>query len=761
MIYFSLKKTRKPKGCGEQTAFFYAPTLYTLIYLESTNKLNAEQKEKGISYLRSGYKRQLMFRKNDGSFSAFPNRKSSVWLTSFVIKLFCVSSKYIEIDHQVIKSGLKYLFKHQDINGFWSESNPVMHKQLIGGINGRVPLTASILSTFSTCSRIEQINLDINQELVSSIQKAENFLNYYKTDIKQSNNAFKIALVANSLIDSLSYRDKALELLNYLSSLGDLDEEQNKLSWKDEYPIEVASLVLLSLAEIENQKLSLSQKLFRVNSKNNSNIIFKSTNNQLARLLDDKEFIDKSDKLLKKISPQSIVNYLNSQKTFTGGFDSTQDTILALSALSLHYRNQINLEQLSMNLNCDISTLKGRFKRNLQFNNENALVMKRLQLDVQQLDQLIDEELSFTTKGNGLGFMSVKLKYNVILPEKLCKFDLNIELKEWRYDRASGTSRKGTHRVLEDKKFKPTDEDKFIEEPDDKNDKSESEPELVDEFEKMFGKDLMKDLGLDDEIETSFKNRKKRNINKMVKRDVEKKSQTEKIAEEKKLTKNYEEEFEKLKQKDDEQEEIILRKLDHYFELEEDNKMFKYEIDLKKREKRSIKDSLTKFMNRRRADNGGSSSKKPMVNNKRQSSSVAEENIRIISGDNDNLIFKMNVGNDSSFAVYKLKICAQHLPNYDTEMTIIEIGLLTGFEIDYDDLKSKVFDPKVNKTFTKLSKFELTGRTVILYLESIAHGRPDCYTLKLRQTSQVANLQSGVVKVYDYYKKGKHQSEIK
>ena len=276
------------------------------------NKLNSEQKEKGINYLRSGYKRQLMFRKNEGSFSAFPNRRPSIWLTSFIMKLFCLSSKYIEIDHQVIKSGLSYLFKKQDTNGFWNELNPVMHKQLHGGTSGRLPLTASVLSTLRTCSQIEQINLDINQDLVSSIQDAENFLNYYKDDIMQTKNAFKIALLANSLIDSLSYREKSIELLTNLADLAEKYEDSNKVFWKDDYPIEVAALVLLSLAKIENQKLSLSPKLFDPPLKNGS--LAKSVNNQLGRLLEDKKFIDKSDKLLKKLNSQSIVNYLNSQK---------------------------------------------------------------------------------------------------------------------------------------------------------------------------------------------------------------------------------------------------------------------------------------------------------------------------------------------------------------------------------------------------------------------------------------------------------------
>ena len=722
------------------------------------NKLTAEQKEKGIRYLKSGYKRQLMFRKSDGSFSAFPNRKSSIWLTSFIMKLFCASSKYIELDNEVIKNGLLYLFSKQDLNGYWSEINPVMHKQLIGGTTGRVPLTASVLTTLRTCSHLEQINLDINQELVNSIQRSENFLHFYKDDIIKSKNAFKIAILAHSLIESLSYRDISLELLTHLETLSTIDQDHNTVFWKDDYPVEAASLVLLSLANIENQKLSLSPKLFKNSAtfKNGTTVVntsAKSFNNQLGRLSDDKKFIDNSDKLLKKLNPQSIVNYLISQKTFTGGFDTTQNTILALNALSDHYRNQINSEQLSMNLNCDISTLKSRFKRNLQFNNENALVMKRLQLDVDQLDQLMDEELSFATRGNGIGFMSVKLKYNVILPEKLCKFDINVELKEWRYvdQKKKNHKRKNTNNILDGDKSGLEAE----EEEQDEFELENSDSLNANEFEKMFDKDLLKEL--DNDFNIVKRTRRSLNKTRLVIRPrtgkQEKVIVDNKEADEK-LNKKFEKEFERLKEKDDMIEDAILDRLEDYYESKEDESKFKYEIKERTRAKRSS--IFTRFIGRRKSDTSGSKRNQMKQKSTASSSSISDENIRIIS-DNDNHITTRTIVDDGSFAVYKLKICAQHIPNYDSDMTIIEIGLLTGFEIDRDDLQSKVYDPKVNQshTFTQLSKVEVTGRTVILYLDSVPHGRPNCYTLKLYQTSQVANLQSGVVKVYDYYRKGK------
>lgn len=279
-----------------------------------------------------------------------------------------------------------------------------------------------------------------------------------------------------------------------------------------------------------------------------------------------------------------------------------------------------------------------------------------------------------------------------------------------------------------------------------------------DDLEKLFGKDLMDEL--EGDVTTVGRTRRslppetskdeRDEIKRKTKRETKKKDE-KKL--DKKFEKDFEKDFENLKAKDDEQEEVVLLKLEHHFETEEDNKMFKYEIDQKRREKRSLRSSLTRFVSGSKRKSDVSSRK---AASGKAASSIAEENIRIIS-DSDNLVTPRNMLDDGSFATYRLKVCVQHIPNYDSEMTIIEVGLLTGFEVDKENLQQLVFDSKkVNQTNlkTQFSKVEFTARTVIMYLDSVPHGRPDCYTLKLYQTSQVANLQSGIVKVYDYYKKG-------
>ncbi|GFW56940.1 a.superbus venom factor 1 [Trichonephila clavipes] len=142
---------QKPRGCGEQNMIFLAPTLYTMKYLKVKGKITPEIEEKGFSFIRLGYGNQLAFRKEDGSYAAFTNRASSTWLTAFVVKVFCQASQLVHIDEHVMCSGVKWLLDHQQDDGSFNEDHPVYHVEMVGGVQGRTPLTAYVLISLEEC----------------------------------------------------------------------------------------------------------------------------------------------------------------------------------------------------------------------------------------------------------------------------------------------------------------------------------------------------------------------------------------------------------------------------------------------------------------------------------------------------------------------------------------------------------------------------------------------------------------------------------
>ncbi|XP_008561491.1 PREDICTED: alpha-2-macroglobulin-like protein 1 [Galeopterus variegatus] len=63
-----------PRGCGEQNMVLFAPTIYILQYLKKAGLLTEEIRSRAVGFLAIGYQRELMYKHNDGSYSAFGQR---------------------------------------------------------------------------------------------------------------------------------------------------------------------------------------------------------------------------------------------------------------------------------------------------------------------------------------------------------------------------------------------------------------------------------------------------------------------------------------------------------------------------------------------------------------------------------------------------------------------------------------------------------------------------------------------------------------
>lgn len=62
-----------PFGCGEQNMVQFAPNIFILQYVKKTKQLYPEIEEKALKFLRTGYQSQLLYKHDDGSYSAFGN----------------------------------------------------------------------------------------------------------------------------------------------------------------------------------------------------------------------------------------------------------------------------------------------------------------------------------------------------------------------------------------------------------------------------------------------------------------------------------------------------------------------------------------------------------------------------------------------------------------------------------------------------------------------------------------------------------------
>lgn len=128
------KLIRMPDGCGEQNMLNFVPNIVVLDYLRLTNQLSPAIETKAKQFLDAGYQRELSYKHDDGSFSAFGKRdkNGSTWLTAFVVRSFIQASQYIQVEQRIINEALDWLSRVQAPNGSFPEYGSVFSTEMQG-----------------------------------------------------------------------------------------------------------------------------------------------------------------------------------------------------------------------------------------------------------------------------------------------------------------------------------------------------------------------------------------------------------------------------------------------------------------------------------------------------------------------------------------------------------------------------------------------------------------------------------------------------
>lgn len=135
---------RKPYGCGEQNMLHFVPNIVVMDYLQSTNQITPAVESNAKRFLELGYQRQLSFRHDDGSYSAFgkTDKIGSTWLTAFVVRSFLQAERYIQVEQKVVFDALDWLRDNQAANGSFPE---------VALISLHPPIFRKFQSTFYFC----------------------------------------------------------------------------------------------------------------------------------------------------------------------------------------------------------------------------------------------------------------------------------------------------------------------------------------------------------------------------------------------------------------------------------------------------------------------------------------------------------------------------------------------------------------------------------------------------------------------------------
>ncbi|NXO19391.1 A2ML1 protein, partial [Oriolus oriolus] len=135
-----------PYGCGEQNMVRFAPNIYIQQYLEKTGQLLPDIRAKARGFLQSGYQRELLYKHDDGSYSAFGkgDLEGNTWLTAFVLKSFGQARAFVAIEERHITDALRWLRQHQRTSGCFRSVGKLFNNALQGGVSDELSLSAYV-----------------------------------------------------------------------------------------------------------------------------------------------------------------------------------------------------------------------------------------------------------------------------------------------------------------------------------------------------------------------------------------------------------------------------------------------------------------------------------------------------------------------------------------------------------------------------------------------------------------------------------------
>ncbi|KAM4030483.1 alpha-2-macroglobulin isoform 2-T2 [Anomaloglossus baeobatrachus] len=376
------KLLQLPFGCGEQNMVLFTPNIYVLEYLNKTNQLTLEIKAKALSYLTTGYQTQLAYRHSDGSYSAFGpgyGRRNSgnTWLTAFVMKSFARARSYIYIDPAHTSSALEWLTRHQKENGCFQNVGYLFNNAMKGGVNDEVTLASYITISL------------LQYPLPATNIVVRNALFCLESALSGKHNIYTQALMAYAftLAGKMELRSRLLQSL------------EEKAIRKDD------------TVHWHRPELSDNSEELRDPHRRAASIEVEMTSYVMLAML------SKPDVTAEELTAATkVITWLIEQQNPTGGFSSTQDTVVALQAFSLFG---------SLTASHDgprVATLSSDNAQVAKFNVEdsNRLLLQKVSLST------VPGEYTATISGPGCVFLQTSLKYNVPHPEGEAPFTISV-----------------------------------------------------------------------------------------------------------------------------------------------------------------------------------------------------------------------------------------------------------------------------------------------------------------------------------------------
>ncbi|MBN3301480.1 CO4 protein, partial [Amia calva] len=380
------KLIRLPTGCAEQTMVKMSPAIHAMRYLDASEQwiyLKADSKDKAIEMIQSGYTTILTFKKDDGSYGAFLTRPSSIWLTAFIAKELTRCKAYIEVEDAYIRESISYLVSKQLASGAFNDPNPLYDRTMQGGVGG-AEVDASLTSFVIVAMHhaLEAYPRNETSEVSASIHKAVTYLSQRLDSLQRS---FAVAITAYALTLVRPRSDIATQAQSKLRGLATCDDGNKQCYWKADESLRLVG---------ETRKRKVPEA---------SSISVEATAYALLQtlLVNDKEYAT------------SIARWLTEQRKYGGGFRSTQDTVVALEALSQYSIQLFDVEDL--NLTVELCNPRGK-KETVNLSKMTALTVSAFQVRP-------GEQMVVNIEGKGKGTLTIVQTYRTMkVTDSVCDY---------------------------------------------------------------------------------------------------------------------------------------------------------------------------------------------------------------------------------------------------------------------------------------------------------------------------------------------------
>ncbi|XP_059162966.1 CD109 antigen-like [Physella acuta] len=374
-----------PYGCGEQNMVNLAPDVYVTDYLTSVNQLNGDVKSKAINFMENGYQRELTYKHSDGSFSVFGNsdKSGSMWLTAFVARVFHQAKRHIFVDDNIIREAIWWMIQQQNTDGSFPETGYIYDKNIQGQAGSGVGLSLFVLISLLE-NRKDQPDTHLLSHVDEAIQKA---LAYAEQEVAKLDDLYVLAMASYAF--QLAGSNMTQAVLDKLEA--ESNQKDGTVYWHQQEPPKVSTDPWHRPNPAKAVDIEMTAYVLLTYTKRGD-----------------------------LVAGKSIMQWITKQRNANGGFISTQDTVVALNALS-EYAKQTYSNKLKVHIT---TQLDDETTYTFDVDKTNSLVLQSRE------NTTVPTQVVITATGSGMALVQASVNFHVLSEIEAKTFDLTIRLKK-------------------------------------------------------------------------------------------------------------------------------------------------------------------------------------------------------------------------------------------------------------------------------------------------------------------------------------------